>query len=128
MSSPLWAPPDTACHLVLTIPTAEPGTAVLGTHHASTQSHLDIFRLTADTPVDPAALTYRRRPKGAEKVVTVHAHAISGGGDVAVYRFDCPRASLHTFEVACAEGFPECLVDAWSSQNTTFGTCQGCGR
>ncbi|PIL34499.1 hypothetical protein GSI_03276 [Ganoderma sinense ZZ0214-1] len=116
------------CHLVLTIP---PATDESG--HANTQleagasfsmhlqSHLDVFRLETDAPIDPAALTYRTRPRVAEKVATVHAHAISEGGEVAIYRFPCARASLHTFEVACTEGFPECLVDAWSSQNTTLG-------
>ncbi|KIP09677.1 hypothetical protein PHLGIDRAFT_34312 [Phlebiopsis gigantea 11061_1 CR5-6] len=37
-----------------------------------------------------------------------------------VARFPCPRASVHTFEVACA-GDAECLVDVWSSQNRTWG-------
>ncbi|KAM5531428.1 hypothetical protein V8D89_014885, partial [Ganoderma adspersum] len=108
------------CHLVLTIPGStdlEAGASF----NMHPQSHLEIFRLTTDDPIDPAALTYRKRPRGAEKIATVHAHATSGGGDIAVYRFQCPQASLHTFEVACAEGFPECLVDALSSQNTTLG-------
>ena len=108
------------CHLVLTIP----GTTDLEVGAAFTmhpQSHLEIFRLRTDDPIDPGALTYRTRPRGVENIATVHAHAISGGGDVAVYRFPCPPASLHTFEVACAEGFPECVVDAWSSQNTMLG-------
>ena len=108
------------CHLVLTIPrTMDLEAGASFTMHP--QSHLEIFRLTTDDPIDPGALTYRTRPRGAEKIAMVHAHGISGGGDVAVYRFPCPRASLHTFEVACAEGFPECVVDAWSSQNTTLG-------
>ncbi|KAI1784842.1 hypothetical protein LXA43DRAFT_191240 [Ganoderma leucocontextum] len=112
------------CHLVLTVP--ELGTVLEAgasfTMHP--QSHLDVFRLTTNSPIDPGALMYRTRPKGAEKVGTVHADALSwesGGGDIAVYRFKCPRASLHTFEVACAVGSRECFLDAWSSQNTTFG-------
>lgn len=118
------------CHLVITVPTlahgAVPALEAGASFAMHPQTHLDVFRLVADAPIDQGALTYRSRPKGAEKIATVHAHALSteGGGDIAVYRFQCPRASLHTFEVACAEGFPECLVDAWSSQNTTFGTCR----
>ena len=110
------------CHLVLTTP-GEPGHMDLeagASFSMHPQSHLDVFRLTTDAPIDPAVLTYRTRPKGAEKVATLHAHAISEGGNVALYRFPCARASLHTFEIVCAEGFPECLVDAWSSQNTTL--------
>ena len=109
------------CHPVLTLPPAgvplEQG-ASFAMHPAS---RFDVFRLGTDKPIDIKKLSYRTKPKVAEKVATLEARV---NGDTLMHRFPCAWSSLHTFEVACAEG-SECLLDTWSSQNTTYGEIFG---
>ncbi|KAI0710797.1 hypothetical protein C8Q76DRAFT_624025 [Earliella scabrosa] len=80
-------------------------------------SLFDVFRLDAPKPLDVRKLSYRTKPPTKEKVATVMARA---GEETTVTRFPCVWGSLHTFELACAPG-SDCLVDIWSSQNTTYG-------
>ncbi|KAI1784832.1 hypothetical protein LXA43DRAFT_1121146 [Ganoderma leucocontextum] len=83
-------------------------------------SRFDVFRLAASRPLDASALSYRTRPKIAERVAaSLQARADE---ETEIHRFPCPRGSLHVFEVACAEG-EACMVDVWSSHNTTHGGC-----
>ncbi|TFK82237.1 hypothetical protein K466DRAFT_578243 [Polyporus arcularius HHB13444] len=105
------------CRLVFTLPK-------LGAQledHASFSMHpssrFDVFRLAVERPIDVKKLSYRTKPKVAEKVATLQARM---DGDTLIHQFPCPWSSLHVFEVACAEG-SECMVDTWSSQNTTYG-------
>ncbi|TFK82242.1 hypothetical protein K466DRAFT_500655 [Polyporus arcularius HHB13444] len=105
------------CRLVFTLPK-------LGAQledHASFSMHpasrFDVFRLAVERPIDVKKLSYRTKPKVAEKVATLQARM---DGDTLIHRFTCPWSSLHVFEVACAEG-SECMVDTWSSQNATYG-------
>ena len=81
-------------------------------------SALDVFRLDAPKPLDVRKLSYSTRPQRREQVATVTPRA---GGETPVARFPCVWGSLHTFEVACSSS-SDCLVDIWSSQNTTYGT------
>ncbi len=105
------------CRLVFTLPK-------LGAQledHASFSMHpasrFEVFRLAVERPIDVKKLSYRTKPKVAEKVATLQARM---DGDTLIHQFPCPWSSLHVFEVACAEG-SECMVDTWSSQNTTYG-------
>ncbi|RDX40722.1 hypothetical protein OH76DRAFT_308685 [Lentinus brumalis] len=105
------------CRLVFTLPK-------LGAQledHASFSMHpasrFDVFRLAVERPIDVKKLSYRTKPKVAEKVATLQARM---DGDTLIHQFPCPWSSLHVFEVACAEG-SECMVDTWSSQNATYG-------
>ncbi|CDO70536.1 hypothetical protein BN946_scf184573.g4 [Trametes cinnabarina] len=81
------------------------------------RSVFDIYRLESSKPLDVRTLSYRTRPPMKEKVATISPRA---GEDTLITHFPCSWSSLHTFEVACAEG-SNCLVDVWSSQNTTWG-------
>ncbi|KAI0710871.1 hypothetical protein C8Q76DRAFT_738985 [Earliella scabrosa] len=105
------------CHLVFTLPNL--GSPVK--NHASftinPSSRFDVFRLKAEQPIDIKKLSYRTKPQVAEKVATVQARL---DGEILIHRFPCPWSSLHVFEIACAEG-TECLVNVWSSHNTTYG-------
>ncbi|KAI0700813.1 hypothetical protein C8T65DRAFT_580024 [Cerioporus squamosus] len=105
------------CHLVFTLPKL----GVPLEDHASFSMHpssrFDVFRLVVERPINVKKLSYRTKPKVAEKVATLQARM---DGDTLIHRFPCPWSSLHVFEVACAEG-TECMVDTWSSQNTTYG-------
>ncbi|KAI0643351.1 hypothetical protein C8Q79DRAFT_915164 [Trametes meyenii] len=80
-------------------------------------SVLDVFRLDAPKPLDVRTLSFNTRPPARDKVATVAPHA---GGETDVARFPCAWGTLHTFEVRCAPG-SDCLLDVWSSQNTTWG-------
>ncbi|TFK86959.1 hypothetical protein K466DRAFT_586786 [Polyporus arcularius HHB13444] len=80
-------------------------------------STLDVFRLDAPKPLDVRKLSYTTRPPTKEKIATVTPRA---GEETPVTRFPCVWGSLHTFEVACSSA-SDCLVDIWSSQNTTYG-------
>ena len=73
--------------------------------------------LSAERPIDVQTLSYRTKPKVTERVATVEARV---SGETRIHRFPCPWSSLHVFEVTCAED-SECLLDVWSSQNTTYG-------
>lgn len=79
-----------------------------------------IYRLDAPKPLDVRKLSYRTKPPVKERVATVVARA---GEETPVSRFPCVWGSLHAFEIACAKD-SDCLVDIWSSQNTTYGTCR----
>ncbi|KAH9850979.1 hypothetical protein C2E23DRAFT_833742 [Lenzites betulinus] len=82
-------------------------------------SAFDVFRLDVSKPLDVRTLSYATRPRSREKVATVTPAA---GEETQVTRFPCAWSTLHTFEVACADGVDDgCLVDVWSSQNTTWG-------
>ncbi|KAI0773144.1 hypothetical protein BD413DRAFT_472806 [Trametes elegans] len=83
------------------------------------RSKFDVFRLDAPKPLDVRKLSFKTRPLVKEKVATVSPGA---GQQTHVATFPCPWSTLHTFQVACAEDSEsECLVDVWSSQNTTWG-------
>ncbi|KAJ3013527.1 hypothetical protein NUW54_g1570 [Trametes sanguinea] len=80
-------------------------------------SVFDVYRLDAPAPLDIRKLSYHTRPPVQEKVATVSPRP---GEETFVSRFPCPWSTLHTFEVVCSKG-SDCLVDVWSSQNTTWG-------
>ncbi|TBU27415.1 hypothetical protein BD311DRAFT_724083 [Dichomitus squalens] len=106
------------CHLVLTLP--EPGVSLEAgaSSNVTLSSRITVFRLAAEHPVDVKTLSYRTRPKVSRGVAVRVQPGI--GGDTLLHRFPCPSASLHVFEIACADG-SDCLLDVWSSQNTTYG-------
>ncbi|KAM5531441.1 hypothetical protein V8D89_014898 [Ganoderma adspersum] len=104
------------CHLVFTLPPLGFPLEDRAFFAMNPASHFDVFRFAAARPLDMKVLSYRTRPKREEKVATLQARL---DGDTEIHRFECPRGSLHVFEVACAEG-EECMVDVWSSQNTTY--------
>lgn len=110
------------CHLTFTLPklgeTLEKG----ATYAMHPYSRFDIFRLEADRLIDVKKLSFRTKPLIAEKVSTVQAGL---DGDMLIHRFPCAWSSLHAFEIACADG-EKCLLDTWSSHNTTYGK-HSCG-
>ncbi|KAI0370714.1 hypothetical protein BV20DRAFT_238967 [Pilatotrama ljubarskyi] len=106
------------CHLVFTLPALGVPLEAGASFEMNPASRFDVFRLDTQRPIDVRKLSYRTRPKVLEKVATGVVPRVDG--ETLIHRFPCPWSSLHVFEVACAEG-TECLVDAWSSQNTTYG-------
>ena len=80
-------------------------------------SVFDVYRLNAPKPLDVRKLSYNTKPPAQERVASLMA---KGGEETLVTSFPCPWGTLHTFEVVCGEG-SDCLVDIWSSQNTTYG-------
>ncbi|KAI0739368.1 hypothetical protein C8Q80DRAFT_1111114 [Daedaleopsis nitida] len=105
------------CHLVFTLPALD---TALEDHASFTMhpaSRFDIFRLTTKRPVDMKVLSYSSKPQMAEKVATLQPRL---DGDTLIHRFPCVWGTLHVFEIACADT-SECLLDTWSSQNTTYG-------
>ena len=105
------------CHLVFTLPPLGLPLEDRASFAMNPASRFDVFRLAAARPLDVNTLSYRTRPKREERVATLQARL---DGDTEIHRFACPRGSLHVFEVACVGG-EECMVDVWSSQNTTYG-------
>ncbi|RPD54575.1 hypothetical protein L226DRAFT_260610 [Lentinus tigrinus ALCF2SS1-7] len=105
------------CRLVFTLPKLGASLEDHASFSMDPSSRFDVFRLAVDRPIDVKKLSYRTKPKPVEKIATLHAQM---DGDTLIHRFPCPWSSLHVFEVACAEG-SECMVDVWSSQNTTLG-------
>ncbi|PIL34475.1 hypothetical protein GSI_03252 [Ganoderma sinense ZZ0214-1] len=105
------------CRLVFTLPPLGVPLEDRASFAMNPASRFDVFRLAAARPLDVKSLSYRSRPKRAERVATLQARV---DGETEIHRFPCKRGSLHVFEVACAEG-EECMVDVWSSQNTTYG-------
>ena len=105
------------CQLVFTLPALGAPLENPAWFTMDAGSRFDVFRLAAERPLDVKKLSYRTKPKVSQKVATLHAHP---NEETEIYRFPCPRASLHVFEIACAEG-SDCFLDAWSSQNTTYG-------
>ena len=80
-------------------------------------SVFDVYRLDAPRPLDVRKLSYRTKPPSRERVASL---TLKAGEENLVTTFPCPWGTLHTFEVVCGEG-SDCLVDIWSSQNTTYG-------
>ncbi|RPD52401.1 hypothetical protein L226DRAFT_259130 [Lentinus tigrinus ALCF2SS1-7] len=80
-------------------------------------SVFEVFRPDAPKPLDVRKLSYSTRPPRKEKIATVTPRA---GEETPITRFPCAWGTLHTFEVACGST-SDCLVDIWSSQNTTYG-------
>ena len=107
------------CRLVFTLPAVDAALERTAVFSIDASSTFDVFRLAAERPLDKKALSYATRPARLEKVATVRPVP---GNDTLVHRFPCAARSLHVFEVACAEG-ASCFVDAWSSQNTSYGAC-----
>ena len=105
------------CHLVFTLPPLGFPLEDRASFAMNPASHFDVFRLATARPLDMKTLSSRTRPKREERIATLQAHL---DGNTEIHRFACPRGSLHVFEVACAGG-EECMVDVWSSQNTTYG-------
>ena len=105
------------CHLVFTLPNLGLPLKNHASFTMTPSSRFDVFRLAAERPIDIKKLSYRTKPRVAEKVATVQARLDE---DTLIHRFPCPWSSLHVFEIACAEG-TECLVNVWSSHNTTYG-------
>lgn len=107
------------CALVIRLPGADDRIETKEPFRFNSQSALDVYRLDASKPLDVRTLSYASRPRIQEKVATVTPRA---GEETEVARFPCAWSTLHTFEIACASGAgSECLLDVWSSQNTTWG-------
>lgn len=105
------------CRLVFTFPPLTGPLEDGASFSMNPSSHFDVFRLATARPLDIKRLSYRTRPQIVERVAALQARV---GGETEIHRFPCPRGSLHVFEVACVEG-EDCMVDTWSSQNTTYG-------
>ncbi|EIW52652.1 uncharacterized protein TRAVEDRAFT_174711 [Trametes versicolor FP-101664 SS1] len=106
------------CALVIRLPGADDRIESKEPFRFNPQSALDVYRLAAPKPLDVRTLSYASRPRIQEKVATVTPRA----GETEVTRFPCAWSTLHTFEIACApHARSECLLDVWSSQNTTWG-------
>ncbi|KAI1782600.1 hypothetical protein LXA43DRAFT_1103694 [Ganoderma leucocontextum] len=80
-------------------------------------SAFDVYRLDAPKPLDVRKLSYSTKPPAQERVASL---VLKSGEENLVTTFPCPWGTLHTFEVVCGEG-SNCLLDIWSSQNTTYG-------
>ena len=111
------------CELVLRLP--GPGDPVESKERPqfSERTVLDVYMLDAPRPLDAWKVTWDARPprRAGERVMTIAPRL---GEETRVGQFPCVWGSLHTFEVACAESAGSgCLVDVWSSQNTTYGEC-----
>ncbi len=107
------------CALVIRLPGAEDRVESKEPFILAPHSAFDVFRLDAPKPLDVRTLSYASRPRKQEKVATVTPRA---GEETEVARFPCAWSTLHTFEIACApDAGSECLLDVWSSQNTTWG-------
>ncbi|KAI0354404.1 hypothetical protein OH77DRAFT_1548467 [Trametes cingulata] len=105
------------CHLVFTLPPLSVPLEKGASFDMIPASRFDVFRLDVQRPIDVKKLSYRSKPEVLEKVATMVPRV---GGETLIHRFPCAWSSLHVFEVACAKG-ADCLVDVWSSQNTTYG-------
>ncbi|KAH9850943.1 hypothetical protein C2E23DRAFT_886981 [Lenzites betulinus] len=106
------------CRLVLTLPALGEPLERGASLEMTPGSHLAVYRLNAQGPIDVKTLSHRTKPPVQYKVATVEVDG--KGGETEMYRFPCPWSSLHVFEVVCAQG-TECFLDAWSSHNTTYG-------
>ncbi|KAI0631447.1 hypothetical protein C8Q77DRAFT_1061477 [Trametes polyzona] len=109
------------CELVIRLPGIHDRLESAEPFRLHANSAFDVFRLHAPKALEIRALSYATRPRAKEKVATVVPRA---GEETAVARFPCAWSTLHTFEIACASGDGAdsgCLVDVWSSQNTTWG-------
>ena len=88
-------------------------------------SKLDIYSLDEPKSINVQKLSWVSRPPRRERVATVEPKA---GEEITVSWFACPWSSLHTFEIACADGQTlDCMVDVWTSQNKTWGECHTLG-
>jgi len=82
-------------------------------------SKLDIYALDEPKSINVQRLSWASRPPRRERVATVESKS---GEEITVSWFACPWSSLHTFEIACADGQTvDCMVDVWTSQNKTWG-------
>ncbi|CDO69750.1 hypothetical protein BN946_scf184697.g22 [Trametes cinnabarina] len=106
------------CHLVFTLPPLSVPLEKGASIEFNPSSRFDVYRLDSERPLDVQKLSYKTRPKVVEKVASGVNPRVDG--ETLIHRFPCPRASLHVFEVACADG-SDCLVDTWSSHNTSYG-------
>lgn len=105
------------CRLVFTLPTLGVSLEDHASFSMNPASRFDVFRLNVERPINVKKLSWRTKPQSAEKIATIQARM---DADTLIHRFPCPWSTLHVFEVACAEG-SECMLDVWSSQNTTYG-------
>jgi len=88
-------------------------------------SKLDIYTLDEPKAINVQKLSWASRPPRMARVATVEPKA---GEEITVSWFACPWSSLHTFEIACADGgTKDCHVDVWTSQNKTWGECHTLG-
>ncbi|OCH85073.1 hypothetical protein OBBRIDRAFT_343057 [Obba rivulosa] len=108
------------CALALQLPpldAALPEPFVLGDDGGD--SLFDVCAVETSKPLDLASLSWATRPKCDKYVGTLLARA---GEEVMLPEFFCSWASLHTFEVSCAQRSPRCTLDVWSSfPNDTYG-------
>jgi len=108
------------CALALQLPPLDailPEPFVLGGDSADVQ--FDVCAIDISQPLDVATLSWATRPKCDRHVGTLLARA---GAETKLPEFPCPWASLHTFEISCAQSTPHCALDVWSSfPNDTYG-------
>ncbi|KAI0325746.1 hypothetical protein GY45DRAFT_1329853 [Cubamyces sp. BRFM 1775] len=107
------------CHLVFSLPPPDTPLEAGASFAMSPAARFDVFRLDAQKPIDVKTLSHRTRPPVLGRV----AHAVeprADGGETLIHRFPCAWSSLHAFAVACAQG-TDCMLDVWSSHNTTYG-------
>ncbi|KAL6306347.1 hypothetical protein BKA93DRAFT_153763 [Sparassis latifolia] len=105
------------CALVLRLPGVDEKLEGKDPFLVDSRSMLDFYSLDVPRVLDVKKLSWRTRPSRGNKVSTL---LVRTEAETEVARFPCPWGSLHTFEVACAKG-SQCLVDVWSTQNTTWG-------
>lgn len=71
-----------------------------------------------DRLMDLSTLSWARKPPFRAHVGTF---AGTPAREVTLPEFPCKWGEVRTFKMSCAPQNPECVVDVWSSQNTTWG-------
>ena len=118
-----------SCQLVLRLPALDDSLPdPFNFHGEDGVAVLDVCELEADDLLDLPKLTWASRPSCRKNVGTF---VVTPGGEASLPQFPCKWASLHSFEVSCSPHSPDCSVDVWSSQHTTWGKWslhQSCAR
>ncbi|KIP04046.1 hypothetical protein PHLGIDRAFT_15474 [Phlebiopsis gigantea 11061_1 CR5-6] len=71
-----------------------------------------------DRLMDLSTLSWARKPPFRAYVGTF---AATPEREVTLPEFPCKWGEVRTFKMSCAPQNPDCVVDVWSSQNTTWG-------
>lgn len=84
---------------------------------------LDVCSLDIESPID-IHLTWANRPRCRNYIGRLaprpgeEVPVINGSSE---YRFPCKWGTLHAFEISCAAENPQCGIDFWSNEDTSWG-------